>query len=168
MCMKPSSIGFPHLGQFIAFPPVLAKIKRLCLNKETKAQPSAVPLFLPGRRRSGRSSPPGNGGGPEEPTVSSALCSKGMPPVSSRPPCTKRRLSARIGGGDLSFSTRFCTMCSISYPVFLRMSREKWRHGDQKGKKDQFNKTSRKFNWYFSKNMVYWGHNNGRTFRRMR
>lgn len=50
---EPASMGFPHLGQFIAFPPVLFKTKRLCLNKETKAQPSAVPLFLPGRRRPG-------------------------------------------------------------------------------------------------------------------
>lgn len=59
---EPASMGFPHLGQFIAFPLVLVKTKRLCLNKETKAQPSAVPLFLPGRRHSGRSRLPGNGG----------------------------------------------------------------------------------------------------------
>ena len=156
-------------GNALLYKNVLRQQKRPCLNKETKAQPSAVPLFLPeGDQFSGRSDCPVTGAAGGAYFKRSALCSKGMPPVSSRPPCTKRRLSARIGGGDLSFSTRFCTMCSISYPVFLRMSREKWRRGDQKGKKDQFNKTSRKFNWYFSKNMVYWGHNNGRTFRRMR
>ena len=57
----------------------------------------------------------------------SALCSKGMPPVSSRPPCTKRRLSVRLGGGDLSLSAHVHPICSISYPVSAKMSRKKWR-----------------------------------------
>ena len=95
------------------------KTKRLCLCKETKAQTSAVPLFLPGRRRSGRSSLPGNGGGPEGPTAVSALCSKGIFPASSRPPCTKRRLSVRLGGGYLAFSAHSCDILSylIRFPA---------------------------------------------------
>ena len=40
----------------------LAKIKRLCPCKETKAQTSAVPLFLPGRKGPAAQKLPGNGG----------------------------------------------------------------------------------------------------------
>ena len=100
-----------------------AKQKRLCLIKETKAQTSAVPLFLPGRRRSGHSGMPGNGGGPEGPTAVSALCSKGIFPVSSRPPCTKRRLSVRLGGGYSAFSAQFQRYTLLSYPLPSGLSR---------------------------------------------
>ena len=40
----------------------LAKIKRLCPRKETKAQTSAVPLFLPGQHTLATQDKPGNGG----------------------------------------------------------------------------------------------------------
>ena len=110
-------------GRIILRAPAGQNKTRPCLCKETKAQTSAVPLFLPGDNAPGHSRLPGNGGFRRGLLLASALRSKGMPPVSSRPPCTKRRLSARIGGGDLSFSTRFHTMCSISYPVLARMSR---------------------------------------------
>ena len=62
---------------------------------------------------------PGNGGGPEGPTACSALCSKGIFPASSRPPCTKRRLSVRLGGGYLAFSAHSCDILSylIRFPA---------------------------------------------------
>ncbi len=62
---------------------------------------------------------PGNGGGPEGPTACSALCSKGIFPASSRPPCTKRRLSVRLGGGYLAFSAHSCDILSylIRFPT---------------------------------------------------
>ena len=44
--IHPKAISFPHLGQFIQATP-LRKQKNPCLNKETKAISSAVPLFLP-------------------------------------------------------------------------------------------------------------------------
>ena len=44
--IHPDDISFPHLGQFIKATP-LRKQKNPCLNKETKAISSAVPLFLP-------------------------------------------------------------------------------------------------------------------------
>ena len=65
-------------------------------------------------QRSGHSGMPGNGGGPEGPTAVSALCSKGIFPASSRPPCTKRRLSVRLGGGYLAFSAH-----SYDIPSYL-------------------------------------------------
>ena len=62
---------------------------------------------------------PGNGGGPEGPTAGSALCSKGIFPASSRPPCTKRRLSVRLGGGYSAFSAHSCDILSylIRFPA---------------------------------------------------
>ena len=62
---------------------------------------------------------PGNGGGPEGPTACSALCSKGIFPASSRPPCTKRRLSVRLGGGYSAFSAHSCDILSylICFPA---------------------------------------------------
>ena len=62
---------------------------------------------------------PGNGGGPEGPTAVSALCSKGIFPASSRPPCTKRRLSVRLGGGYSAFSAHSCDILSylIRFPA---------------------------------------------------
>ena len=62
---------------------------------------------------------PGNGGGPEGPTACSALCSKGIFPASSRPPCTKRRLSVRLGGGYSAFSAHSCDILSylIRFPA---------------------------------------------------
>ena len=48
--IQPRDISFPHLGQFIKATP-LRKQKNPCLNKETKAISSAVPLFLPGKIR---------------------------------------------------------------------------------------------------------------------
>ena len=70
-------------------------------------------------QRSGHSGMPGNGGGPEGPTAVSALCSKGIFPASSRPPCTKRRLSVRLGGGYLAFSAHSCDILSylIRFPA---------------------------------------------------
>ena len=70
-------------------------------------------------QRSGHSGMPGNGGGPEGPTACSALCSKGIFPVSSRPPCTKRRLSVRLGGGYSAFSAHSCDILSylIRFPA---------------------------------------------------
>ena len=70
-------------------------------------------------QRSGHSGMPGNGGGPEGPTAGSALCSKGIFPASSRPPCTKRRLSVRLGGGYLAFSAHSCDILSylIRFPA---------------------------------------------------
>ena len=70
-------------------------------------------------QRSGHSGMPGNGGGPEGPTACSALCSKGIFPASSRPPCTKRRLSVRLGGGYLAFSAHSCDILSylIRFPA---------------------------------------------------
>ena len=58
-------------------------------------------------------------GGPEGPTAASALCSKGIFPASSRPPCTKRRLSVRLGGGYLAFSAHSCDIPSylIRFPA---------------------------------------------------
>ena len=58
----------------------------------------------------------GVGGGlfePEGPTAVSALCSKGIFPVSSRPPCTKRRLSVRLGGGYSAFSAHLAIYSPI-------------------------------------------------------
>ena len=55
----PGDSSFPHLGQFIQAAP-LRKQKSPCLNKETKATSSAVPLFLPGHVRPLKL--PGNGG----------------------------------------------------------------------------------------------------------
>ena len=70
-------------------------------------------------QRSGHSGMPGNGGGPEGPTACSALCSKGIFPASSRPPCTKRRLSVRLGGGYSAFSAHSCDILSylIRFPA---------------------------------------------------
>ena len=70
-------------------------------------------------QRSGHSGMPGNGGGPEGPTAVSALCSKGIFPASSRPPCTKRRLSVRLGGGYSAFSAHSCDILSylIRFPA---------------------------------------------------
>ena len=100
-------------GPFGASPKVPAKIKRPCLHKETKAQTSAVPLFLPGKSRPLKSCPvTGASGGAY---CSSALSSKVMFTAPSRPPCTKRRLSSRLRGGYLSFSARLSYVSRILY-----------------------------------------------------
>ena len=48
----------------------------------------------------------------------SAPCSKVIFSASSRPPCTKRRLSVRLGGGYSSCSAHYDPVCPISYPLF--------------------------------------------------
>ena len=100
-------------GAFWCFSESSRKIKRPCLHKETKAQTSAVPLFLPGKSRPLKSCPvTGASGGAY---CSSALSSKVMFAAPSRPPCTKRRLSSRLGGGYLSFSAHLSYVSRILY-----------------------------------------------------
>ena len=85
--IHPGDISFPHLGQFIKATP-LRKQKNPCLNKETKAISSAVPLFLPDKHVRPLKFCPVTGASGEA-YSSSALCSKVMFPGSSRPPCTQ-------------------------------------------------------------------------------
>ena len=104
-----------------------AKTKNPCLNKETKA------FFLCGTTLFARfckqatQGSPGNGGVPEALTVSSALCSEVIFAVPSRPPCTKRRLSERIGVRLLVLIRANFPYALLSYPLGVGMSREKCR-----------------------------------------
>ena len=113
-------MGFPHLGQFMWMSPLLVKTKTPLSHQRDKGVNLCGTTLLAGKaQRSGHSGMPGNGGGPEGPTAVSALCSKGIFPASSRPPCTKRRLSVRLGGGYLAFSAHSCDILSylIRFPA---------------------------------------------------
>ena len=113
-------MGFPHLGQFMWMSSLLMKTKTPLSRQRDKGVNLCGTTLLAGKaQRSGHSGMPGNGGGPEGPTAVSALCSKGIFPASSRPPCTKRRLSVRLGGGYLAFSAHSCDILSylIRFPA---------------------------------------------------
>ena len=113
-------MGFPHLGQFMWMSFLLVKTKTPLSHQRDKGVNLCGTTLLAGKaQRSGHSGMPGNGGGPEGPTAVSALCSKGIFPASSRPPCTKRRLSVRLGGGYLAFSAHSCNILSylIRFPA---------------------------------------------------
>ena len=99
---------------------LLMKTKTPLSHQRDKGVNLCGTTLLAGKaQRSGHSGMPGNGGGPEGPTAVSALCSKGIFPASSRPPCTKRRLSVRLGGGYLAFSAHSCDILSylIRFPA---------------------------------------------------
>ena len=99
---------------------LLVKTKTPLSHQRDKGVNLCGTTLLAGKaQRSGHSGMPGNGGGPEGPTAVSALCSKGIFPASSRPPCTKRRLSVRLGGGYLAFSAHSCDILSylIRFPA---------------------------------------------------
>ena len=99
---------------------LLVKTKTPLSHQRDKGANLCGTTLLAGKaQRSGHSGMPGNGGGPEGPTAVSALCSKGIFPASSRPPCTKRRLSVRLGGGYLAFSAHSCDILSylIRFPA---------------------------------------------------
>ena len=118
--MVPFSIGAPHLGQFMWMGSLLVKTKTPLSHQRDKGVNLCGTTLLAGKaQRSGHSGMPGNGGGPEGPTAVSALCSKGIFPASSRPPCTKRRLSVRLGGGYSAFSAHSCDILSylIRFPA---------------------------------------------------
>ena len=122
--MVPFSIGAPHLGQFMWMGSLLVKTKTPLSHQRDKGVNLCGTTLLAGKaQRSGHSGMPGNGGGPEGPTACSALCSKGIFPVSSRPPCTKRRLSVRLGGGYSAFSAQFQRYTLLSYPLPSGLSR---------------------------------------------
>ena len=113
-------MGFPHLGQFMWMSFLLVKTKTPLSHQRDKGVNLCGTTLLAGKaQRSGHSGMPGNGGGPEGPTAVSALCSKGIFPASSRPPCTKRRLSVRLGGGYSAFSAHSCDILSylIRFPA---------------------------------------------------
>ena len=113
-------MGFPHLGQFMWMSSLLMKTKTPLSHQRDKGANLCGTTLLAGKaQRSGHSGMPGNGGGPEGPTAVSALCSKGIFPASSRPPCTKRRLSVRLGGGYSAFSAHSCDILSylIRFPA---------------------------------------------------
>ena len=113
-------MGFPHLGQFMWISSLLMKTKTPLSHQRDKGVNLCGTTLLAGKaQRSGHSGMPGNGGGPEGLTAVSALCSKGIFPASSRPPCTKRRLSVRLGGGYLAFSAHSCDILSylIRFPA---------------------------------------------------
>ena len=99
---------------------LLVKTKTPLSHQRDKGVNLCGTTLLAGKaQRSGHSGMPGNGGGPEGPTAVSALCSKGIFPASSRPPCTKRRLSVRLGGGYSAFSAHSCDILSylIRFPA---------------------------------------------------
>ena len=99
---------------------LLVKTKTPLSHQRDKGVNLCGTTLLAGKaQRSGHSGMPGNGGGPEGPTAGSALCSKGIFPASSRPPCTKRRLSVRLGGGYSAFSAHSCDILSylIRFPA---------------------------------------------------
>ena len=99
---------------------LLVKTKTPLSHQRDKGVNLCGTTLLAGKaQRSGHSGMPGNGGGPEGLTAVSALCSKGIFPASSRPPCTKRRLSVRLGGGYSAFSAHSCDILSylIRFPA---------------------------------------------------
>lgn len=120
--IHPGDISFPHLGQFIKATP-LRKQKNPCLNKETKAISSAVPLFLPDKHVRPLKFCPVTGASGEA-YSSSALCSKVMFPGSSRPPCTQTAaLCTGAGDGTRPLLSVFRnkrysrTLCSASWSI---------------------------------------------------